>query len=120
MTLEIKQRRSFEPHVLLLEPKDVEMAVTTNPFPEAESDPKSLHVGFLDSVPTNPNLETLESLKAESERFHLKDRIFFLHAPDGVGRSKLAANAEKLLGVSMTARNWRTVVRIVEMVREFS
>ncbi len=33
----------------------------------------------------------------------------YLHAPDGIGRSKLAERVEKALGVPVTARNWRTV-----------
>ncbi len=118
ISLEIKKRRGFEPHVLLLEAKDLEQIIANNPFPEAETDPTYLHVGFLDRMPTNPDLEKLESLKSANERFCLNDNVFYLHAPDGVGRSKLAANAEKLLGVAMTDRNWRTVERIRGMVRE--
>jgi uncharacterized protein (DUF1697 family) len=41
--------------------------------------------------------------------------MFYLCAPEGIGRSKLAANAEKLLGVPMTDRNWATVRKIIEM-----
>jgi hypothetical protein len=41
----------------------------------------------------------LEQLKAESERFQLAERVFYLHAPNGIGRSKLAASTEELLGV---------------------
>ena len=116
--VEIKQRRGFEPHVLLLELKDIEKAIKKNPFPEAETDPKALHVGFLSSTPENPNLKRLESLKSDSERFRLVDKAFYLHAPEGVGRSRLAANAEKLLGVPMTDRNWRTVCEIWEMAKQ--
>lgn len=115
---EIKKRRGFEPYVLLLELKDLERAIMENPFPEAETDPKALHVGFLASAPGNPNLKRLGSLKRDSERFHLIDNLFYLHAPEGVGRSKLAANAEKLLGVPMTDRNWRTVCKIREIAKE--
>lgn len=118
ISVEIKKRRGFEPYVLLLKLEDIERAITENPFPEAETAPQALHVGFLASVPENPNLKTLESLKRECEQFHLIDNVFYLYAPEGVGRSKLAANAEKLLGVLMTDRNWRTVCRIWEMARE--
>lgn len=118
ISVEIKKRRGFEPYVLLLELEDIERAITKNPFPEAESDPKALHAGFLASAPENPNLKTLKSLKRDSERFHLIGNVFYLHAPEGVGRSKLAANAEKLLGVPMTDRNWRTVCKIWEMAKE--
>jgi len=115
---EIKKRRGFEPNVLLLELEDIERAIRKNPFPEAATDSKALHAGFLAFTPEKPDLGTLESLKSDSERFHLIDRVFYLHAPEGIGRSKLAANAEKLLGVPMTDRNWRTVCKIREMAKE--
>lgn len=118
LSLEIKKRRGFEPHVLPLPIEDFERAMRANPFPEAESEPRSLHLGFLDSVPPNPDLKKLEDLRVESERFQLIHKVFYLHAPDGIGRSKLAANAEKSLGVAMTSRNWRTVGKIWEMARE--
>jgi uncharacterized protein (DUF1697 family) len=114
----INKRRGFEPQVLLLEPEQIEKAVAENPFPEAESEPKTLHLYFLSSVPRSRDLVALQSIKGKSERFVLKDGVFYLHAPYGIGRSKLTANAEKLLGVSMTGRNWRTVCKIVEMAQQ--
>jgi uncharacterized protein (DUF1697 family) len=117
MSQAIKKRFGFEPHVLLLELEDIERAIKKNPFPEAASDPQGLHAGFLASVPEKPDLEALESLKANRERFRLIDRVFYLYAPEGIGRSKLAAKAEKLLGVPMTDRNWRTVCKIREMAQ---
>jgi len=120
ISAEINKRRGFEPHVLLLGLEDIERAITENPFPEAETDPQALHIGFLASAPQNPSLKTLESLKRDSERFQLIDKMFYLHAPEGVGRSKLAANAEKLLGAPMTDRNWKTVCKIWKMARGLS
>ena len=115
ISAEIKERHGFEPCVLILGLDALEKAMAENPFPEAEADPSSLHLGFLVSTPRNPDLKKLESLKKESERFHLSDNVFYLHAPEGVGRSKLAASVEKLLGVPMTDRNWKTVCKIREM-----
>jgi uncharacterized protein (DUF1697 family) len=117
---EIKKRCGFEPHVLLLEVDDIERAIRKNPFPEAVTDPKVLHAGFLASVPEKPNLKALESLKSDSERYQLIDKVFYLHAPEGIGRSKLAAKVEKLLGVPMTDRNWRTVCTLRELAQELS
>jgi uncharacterized protein (DUF1697 family) len=115
----IKKSHGFEPQVLLLEPEDVERAIESNPFPEAESEPKTLHVQFLASMPKNPDLGALDSIKSDRERFALRDRFFYLHAPDGIGRSKLAANTEKLLGVAITARNWRTVRKVMTMAKQY-
>ena len=116
LTAEIKRRRGFEPLVLILGFDALEKAIANNPFPEAEAEPRTLHLGFLASAPEHPDLDALDSIRKESERFRLIGSVFYLHAPDGVGRSKLAARSEKLLGVPMTDRNWRTVCKIREMV----
>ncbi|WP_428607611.1 DUF1697 domain-containing protein [Sedimenticola sp.] len=115
ISADVKKRCGFEPHTLLLHFQEFEGAIAANPFREAESDPKDLHFGFLASVPPNPDLRKLDALKAKSERFQLIDKVFYLYAPDGVGRSKLAASSERLLGVTMTDRNWRTVCKIRDM-----
>jgi len=41
-----------------------------------------------------------------------------LYTPGGFAGSKLAAQAERLLGDSATARNWRTVNRLLEMAQD--
>ena len=115
ITATIERSRGFAPRVIVLGFEDLKRAIANNPFPEAESDPKALHFGFLDSVPSHPDLEKLEAIRADTERFRLIDKVFYLHAPDGVGRSKLAAGCEKLLGVAMTDRNWRTVDTLRDM-----
>lgn len=114
----IQKDHGFEPRILILKAAEIEAAVQANPFPEAEPEPKSLHLYFLTDIPENPNLEAIEEVKKDNERFELVDKFFYLHAPDGVGRSKLAGRVERYLGVTTTARNWRTVNKIMEMVRD--
>ena len=106
----IAASHGFQPAVQLLSPGEVEKIASSNPFPEAESEPTTLHIYFLDSTPKSPDLDGLEEVRAPNERFVLKGKAFYLHAPDGIGRSELAANVEKRLGVSATSRNWRRVV----------
>ena len=114
----VKRSRGFEPRVLVLGVEDLRKAIESNPFPEAESEPKTLHLLFLASVPKDPDLESIERLKAGRERFALEEGVFYLHAPDGIGRSKLTANAERLLGVPATGRNWRTVGKIMALAEQ--
>lgn len=113
----IKARHDLEPHIVLLELPEMERAIASNPFPEAEPEPKSLHLFFLSSTPQHPDLNALESIRQGGERFFLQGKVFYLHAPDGIGRSKLAARAEKALGVPLTARNWRSACKIMEMAQ---
>jgi uncharacterized protein (DUF1697 family) len=111
----IKERHGFEPRVLVLGSEEMEQVVRSNPFPQAESEPRTLHLYFLVASPERPDLDGLEGNKSDGERFVLGDEVFYLHAPYGIGRSRLAANAEKLLGVPTTARNWRTVRKVMDI-----
>jgi uncharacterized protein (DUF1697 family) len=107
----------FTPQVFVLELGELESAMASNPFRQAESEPKTLHLYFLASVPQNPDLAALESIKGNGERFALVGKVFYLHAPGGIGRSRLAARVERALGVAVTARNWRSVCKIVDITR---
>ncbi|MBE2223789.1 MAG: DUF1697 domain-containing protein [Anaerolineae bacterium] len=115
MSAAIESSHGFRPKLMLLRLMELETAVTRNPFPEATEDHKTLHFYFLESVPPHPDLALLTTLKTEREQFQLLDMVFYLHAPDGIGRSKLAEKVERALGVAATARNWRTVSKMVEM-----
>lgn len=44
----------------------------------------------------------------------------YLHAPNGIGRSRLAATAEQCLGVETTSRNWRTLCKVAAMAASIS
>lgn len=114
----IEQHHGFAPDVHVLTLREWDAAIAANPFPEA--DPQRVHFGFLDATPTAPDLERMAQLQSKSERFRLIGRVFYLHAPDGIGKSKLAAQSERLLGVAMTDRNGRTVRSIHELTRKTS
>lgn len=106
----------FRPGVLVIDETDLERAWDQNPFDATEG--KALHFLFLESASAEPDLERIEALKAASESWLLKGRVFYLHAPDGIARSKLAAGVEKCLGVTTTGRNANTVARLRAMVAE--
>ena len=99
ITVAIEQLFGFAPRVQVLSIDVFRSILAANPFPEAVSEPKSLHIWFLTEVPADPDLDALDSLKSTTESFVLSSSAFFLHAPDGVGRSKLAAKVDKHLGV---------------------
>ena len=43
-------------------------------------------------------------------------RHLYLYLPNGMGRSRLAADLARQPGGPATARNWRTVTKLLEMV----
>lgn len=112
----IEKSAGFKPATYVFRDADISDILGENPF--RDSDPKKVQIFFLAEPAVNADLDALEELAAESETFRLVDRVFFLHAPDGIGRSKLAAKFGKHLGVAMTARNANTVGEIAKMCEE--
>ena len=111
----VAEKFGFAPKVLVLTIDDYQSILAANPFPKAVDDAKSLHVSFLAEAPVDPDLKSLHTLKSPTENYELLANAFYLHAPDGIGRSKLAAKVEKCLGVPVTGRNWRTATKLAEL-----
>jgi len=107
----------FEPAVLAIEAADFAAAAAANPFPESvgESEGRTVHLFFLAQAPKGTPRERLDAVRIPSERWRLIGKAFYLHAPEGFGTSKLATQAERILGVPATARNWRTVSTLMQM-----
>lgn len=107
--------KSFRPRVMVLDGSDFRTIARANPYPEATAVGKSLHVWYL-TGPAHFDDAGAQKLKVDSERYHVTDRAIYLHAPDGIGRSRLVEKFEKLAGVPMTARNWNTVSKLLDML----
>jgi uncharacterized protein (DUF1697 family) len=73
---EVEKRNGFTPSVQVLTRDDLQEAISANPFPEAEAQGSSLHLGFLSETTQNMALEKLEVLKTSTERFALTPRFF--------------------------------------------
>jgi uncharacterized protein (DUF1697 family) len=115
---QVQSSHGFRPQVIVLSGTNLQAALDHNPFPAAEQLPTTLHFFFLSEPAFAADIRGLEAAQSGSEQFQLTDQVFYLLAPDGLGRSKLAAKAEKLLGVPATARNFRTVRKLLEMVEQ--
>lgn len=114
ITISIEQKYNFKPEIILLEKMEFLQSVKDNPY--SSTNGKDIHFYFCNTTP-QPNLKRLEELKVNSEKYSIKARVFYLYAPDGIGKSRLAVNIEKCLAVSATGRNLNTVNKLVEMVQ---
>jgi uncharacterized protein (DUF1697 family) len=66
----------------------------------------------------SPDLEGIANIKAATEKLKLHNNVFYLYAPNGIGRSKLATKVEQKLGVAVTARNRNTISKLFEMIKQ--
>jgi uncharacterized protein (DUF1697 family) len=114
----IEQKFGFHSRTFVLSVPELQRAARGNPFPQADEKPQTLHLFFLAQPAKAAQLDAMNELKTKSEQFVLKKNVFYFYTPDGFGISKLAAKAGRLLGVETTARNWRTVGKLLELARE--
>ena len=89
--------------------------IAKNPFPDALDEPKFLHAAVLADNPPKGAVEKLREVAEGGERIEVVDRVAYLHTPNGFGTSKLAVKFDKGIGVANTARNWNTVMKLMEM-----
>ncbi|MFE7070224.1 DUF1697 domain-containing protein [Streptomyces sp. NPDC057620] len=91
------------------------------PFPAAELEAKQLHVTYFSAPVDAERFVSVDRQTFLPEEFRLGDRVLYLYAPDGLGRSKLAESLAKprvTKGIVATTRNWNTVVKLVELTGE--
>jgi len=73
---------------------------------------------FLAGSASAKAVKTLDFDRSPPDEFNVKGREIFLRFPNGSGRSKLTIDYfERKLGTQATARNWNTVVKVLELMQ---
>ena len=114
----IEKKFGFHSRTFVLSVDELRRAAAGNPFPKADDEPKTLHLFFLAQPAKAAQLDAMNELKSKSEQFELTSKVLYFYAPEGFGISKLAVKVDRLLGVNTTARNWRTVGKLLELAKE--
>lgn len=99
---------------------ELEQVVEANPFAREAGDPTKVHVIFLDRPAAGAVPDDLDLASFAPEELAPGERELYLHLPDGMGRAKLPLALMKRTTRTRqpaTARNWRTVTKLVELAR---
>ena len=111
----IETEHGFRPAIRLMTNDELRNAIASNPYPKAALEPKSLHLCFLDRPPLKEQVRDAGNLLSASESFAVIGSCLYLHAPEGVARSKFAKGIDKAFHMNSTARNWRTVTKLAQL-----
>lgn len=111
-----QQRWGFHSRIMVRDAAWFAQLVTGNPYPEVVEDPTKLHAMALEREPTPEETGRLAEKCTGPERFEVKGDVLYLHAPDGLGKSKFAEILPRTLKVPGTTRNWRSILALAEMI----
>jgi len=94
---------------------DLADVVAANPLAGVATNPSRYLVSFSGDGAIDPGrAEDVEP--GEGEQFTIRGSELYLWLPGGVQKSKLVRGlTDKRLGVTLTARNWRTVEKLLEL-----
>jgi uncharacterized protein (DUF1697 family) len=105
-----------EPSVLIRTPKELQQLAERNPYLARGADISKLHVVFLDRAPAKGAATKLDPDRSPPDELTVQGREIFLHLPNGAGRTKLTLDyLERVLGVRGTQRNWKTLLKLIEL-----
>jgi uncharacterized protein (DUF1697 family) len=105
----------FDVPVVVRSRDELAAVVKSNPLRKIAKDPAKHLVVFCAAKATTD----LDPADFAPETFHVRGREVYLWAPGGIGTSPLAKLlANKPLGSKSTARNWRTVEKLLALADE--
>lgn len=114
----ITKRFGFSSPVVVRTAAELSGVARANPFLKAGADEGTLHLMFLADAPTAERVAALDPKRSPPDEFVVKGRDIYVRCPNGVARSKLTnAYFDAKLATTSTMRNWRTVLKLVEMSR---
>jgi uncharacterized protein (DUF1697 family) len=115
----LAQRFNYTAPLLLRTTEELRAAIANNPYLALGAPEDSLHVMFLTATPDADAVKKLDPDRSPGDEYQVIGREIYLRLPAGMARTKLTnAYIDTKLGVTSTARNWRTTTKLLELMEE--
>jgi uncharacterized protein (DUF1697 family) len=104
------------PDVLRSE-EELSDAIANNPFLKPDADENAHYMMFLGDIPAAEAIARLDAGRSPGDEFHVRGRDVYLYLRTGAADTRLTnAWFDKQLQTVSTARNWRTVLKLQELL----
>lgn len=117
----VEAATGYEVTVILRSEAELAKIVADNPFASAGVDFAELHLMLLLDRPPGEAITKIDPAQFAPEEFVLQDREVYLRLPNGMGRAKLSPSLfERVLKTPGTARNWKTVTKLLALAEQMA
>lgn len=114
----VADRFGVDSPVVVRTARQLAKVVDDNPFPDAAQDGKRYQVTFLQSPCPAAAARALGEADVAPERLHVGGREIYVWHVNGIQRSPAAKLLSQELSGVATARNWNTVLKLLELTRQ--
>jgi uncharacterized protein (DUF1697 family) len=113
----ILERFNYNIPVMIRTVEEMRNIMSVNPFLAEENfEPSKMAVIFLNEEASIDQIKKVINIDYPPDKFKIDGREIFIFCPNGFGRTKLYTNFfEKKMGVTGTARNWKTITTILKL-----
>jgi len=118
LQLAVTEAFGFDIPVLVRTDEEWAVSITQNPFLKEENvDVDRLHLTCLKEIPSPELLEKIKMFQFLPDRYEIIGKDVFIFCAAGYGTSKLVNSFfESKLKIPATTRNWKTVMKLHEMI----
>ena len=113
----IAERYGYRVPLVLRSIEQLRDVVRNSPYLPAGAPEEALHVMFLADLPLPSRVDNLDPQRSPPDQFVIRGQEIYLHLPNGMAETKLSnAYFDSKLATTSTARNWRTVTKLLELM----
>jgi uncharacterized protein (DUF1697 family) len=114
----IRDKFKYDVKVFVLSLAQLKKAADNNPFDAQRlAEDQLCHLMFLAEKPSADRVKALMALQGKEYRFKVQDKVFyFAYNKADAGPKRRNLNFEKLLGVTGTARSFKVVDKLIELL----
>jgi uncharacterized protein (DUF1697 family) len=117
ITERITESFGYRIPVVLRTSREIADTIALNPYLRPDADENAHHMMFLADVPTAEKIAKLDPQRSPGDEFSVRGRDVYMYLRNGAVETRLTnAWLDKKLGTVSTARNWRTVLKLHEML----
>jgi uncharacterized protein (DUF1697 family) len=115
---QVEERFGIKVPVVLRTAVELDAVIRGNPFLKAGAAEETLHVAFLADLPGMSLVSGLDAGRSTPDEFVVVGREIYMKLVNGVSGTKLSnAYFDSKLKTVSTIRNWRTVLKLAEMMK---
>jgi uncharacterized protein (DUF1697 family) len=118
ITAQIASRFGHKVPVVLRTADQLGDVVSRNPFLEIGAAEETLHVVFLADLPSPGAVASLDPDRSPGDTYLVRGQDIYLRLPNGTADSRLTnAYFDSKLATISTGRNWRTVNKLLDLMK---